>query len=177
MVTNFNQQICISSNAEKNVTDNKLKIKIFYNDNSIYDSSDTTKFFLYSMYVNKNYTMQQIIIQFHKLLLSQKLAIAMCFGEDISNNIIKYLPDSNFYTLNKHYNTIDNYTYFHKKRFNNDNTMYCRRVRIGLDTKLIDHCNRHCQQDRNNINLYIRKIVNDFSCDHKRRNFEKIFSY
>ena len=69
---------------------NKWRINIIY-----YDTNGSS---IHPMYINKNYTMDQIMIHFNKILINQRLALDMCFGKDISilelsemlKNIIDY---------------------------------------------------------------------------------------
>ena len=67
---------------------NKWRINIIY-----YDTNGSS---IHPMYINKNYTMDQIMIHFNKILINQRLALDMCFGKDISTNIIKFLPEIGF---------------------------------------------------------------------------------
>lgn len=144
----------------KSVYHNKWRINIIY-----YDTNGSS---VYPMYVNKNYTMEQIMIHFYKILIAQQLAINMCFGKDISGNIIKFLPEIDFYTQSK------SYIYVHKRIFNIDNTIDFKRLRVPNDKKLIHLCGDLCEQDTTNLNLRIRKDTKVLSNKH---NFEKIFSY
>jgi hypothetical protein len=150
----------------KSVYHNKWRINIIY-----YDTNGST---VYPMYINKNYTMEEIMIHFYKILMSQRLAIYMCFGKDISGNIVKFLPEIDFYNQHKTYKTLNNYIYVHKRIFNIDNTIDFKRIRVSNDKKLIHLCGDLCQQDTTNLNLRIRKDTKVLSNKH---NFEKIFSY
>ena len=48
---------------------------------------------IYQFYVNKDSNMQYIMTMFKNFLNSQTLAIINCFGHDIAENIISYMPD------------------------------------------------------------------------------------
>ena len=93
---------------------NKLRVTIIYYDDKK-SKYQTNTFYEYPFYIDKKCTMNEILKIFHKFLIGQKLAINMCFGNDISDNIIKYLPKSDF-------DPTDNYIYVHKRNFNTYNT-------------------------------------------------------
>lgn len=125
----------------------------------------------YPLCVNKDDTMQSIMIKFNELLICQERVINICFGKDISSIIKKYLPEIDFYSYNKRYNTINNSIYYHKSIFNtvesidfNTNSFKIyrekigfRRVRISNDKKLLDFWNEVSEEDRIDVNLRIRK--------------------
>lgn len=143
----------------KSVYSDKWRINIIY-------YSNTCESEKYPFYVKKGYTMYQIMKMFYNYLLSQKSAITMCFGMDISNNIIKYLPENDFCPE-------DNYIYVHKRIFNIDGSINFKRYYVEKNKKLIHLCGDLCQQDTNNINLRIRKNSKKLTS----RDFSKVHCY
>tara|TARA_B100000902_G_C27322663_1_gene925844 strand:+ start:18695 stop:19240 length:546 start_codon:yes stop_codon:yes gene_type:complete len=120
----------------------------------------------YPMYINKNYTMHKIMVKFHRQLLFQKSAIKMCFGSDISGNIIKHLPENNFCPEN-------NYIYVHNRQSNIDGSMNFTRYCVPNNRKLIHLCGDLAHQDTTNLNLRIRKNPKQLTS----RDFSKVFAY
>ena len=144
----------------KIVYGNKWRINIVYYGNL--DASSE----VYPLYIEKTATMYEIMGKFHKFLKFQKSAISMCFGSDISGNISKHLPESEFDMQN-------NYIYVHKRIFNTDNTIDFKRYPVANNKKLIHLCGELCSQDTTNLNLRIRKNPKQL----KERDFLKVFCY
>jgi len=146
----------------KSIYGNKWRINIiYYSEND--ENPDPT---VYPLYIHKNSTMQKIITNFDKMLKYQKTAIKMCFGNDISENIIKHLPNNKL-------DVINNYIYVHKRIFNIDGSVNFTRYRVPNDKTLVRLCGYLCEQDTANINLRIR--LNPFN--KKGRNFERVYCY
>ena len=120
----------------------------------------------YPLYVEKTSTMHDIMVKFNKFLTFQKSAIQLCFGTDISDNIIKHLPGTDFDIEN-------NYIYVHKRIFNIDNSIDFKRYPIPNTTKLIRLCGELCSQNTTNLNLRIRKNPKLLN----RKDFSKVFYY
>ena len=144
----------------KQIYGNKWRVNIIYYDGNNGLSNE------YSLYIDKNLTMYQIMLQFHTLLLFQKSAIKMCFGNDISGNIIKYLPKSEFDIEN-------NYIYVHKRIFNVDGSIDFKRYPVPNNRMLMHLCGDLCQQNTTNLNLRIRKNPKLLN----QRDFTKVFAY
>ena len=120
----------------------------------------------YPLYVDKTSTMYDIMSKFYKFLTFQKTAIAMCFGRDVSGNIIQHLPETNFDIEN-------NYIYIHKRIFNIDNSVDFKRYPVPNNKSLMHLCGELCSQDTTNINLRIRKNPKQL----KNHDFQKVFCY
>ena len=144
----------------KQVYGNKWRVNIIYYGRSDGHSDE------YPLYVDKTATMYEIMVKFYKQLFLQKSAITMCFGSDISGNIIKYLPEPEFSPEN-------NYIYVHRRIFNIDNTVDFKRYPVPNNRRLIHLCGDLCGQDTTNFNLRIRKNPKKL----KSRDFSKILSY
>lgn len=144
----------------KSVYGDKWRINVVYYGNR--DGSSE----VYPLYIRKNSTMYEIMSEFSKLLVCQKSAISMCFGTDISGNIIKHLPESEFDIKN-------NYIYVHKRIFNIDNSVDFKRYPVPNNKSLMHLCGDLCHQDTTNLNLRIRKNPKQL----KERDFRKVFCY
>lgn len=144
----------------KSVYGEKWRINIIY-----YGSQDGHSD-VYPMYINKNSTMYQIMVKFHRQLLFQRSAIKICFGSDISGNIIKYLPETDFCPEN-------NYIYIHNRQSNIDGSMNFTRYPVPNNKTLIRLCGDLCHQDTTNLNLRIRRNPKQL----KERDFSKVFCY
>ena len=70
----------------KSIYGNKWRVNIIYYGRSDGHADE------YPLYVDKTSTMYDIMSKFYKFLTFQKTAISMCFGEDVSGNIIQHLP-------------------------------------------------------------------------------------
>ena len=72
---------------------------------------------LFTIKINRNSTLKQIMFKIENILRSHIYILKLCFGEDIGNNICKFLPlyhiiitQNNFYTyteyFDKHYKKV-----------------------------------------------------------------------
>ena len=86
---------------------NKWPIRIIY-----YDKNN--KVHIYQFYVNRNSNMTNIMFMFKKYLICQKITLINCFGYDIAENIIKYMP-----TILDINDIINNYIYVHVRPYKN----------------------------------------------------------
>jgi len=80
---------------------NKWPICVIY-----YDKNNHVE--TYQFYVNRNKNMESIMLMFQKYLLCQKITLINCFGYDIAENIMKYMP-----TLLEISDLVNNYIYVH----------------------------------------------------------------
>lgn len=146
----------------KSIYGNKWRINIIYYTENDENPNPT----VYPLYIHKNSTMQKIITNFDKMLKYQKTAIKMCFGNDISENIIKHLP-------NNELDIINNYIYVHKRIFHVDGCVDFIRYRVPNNKTLVRLCGDLCGQDTTNINLRIRRNP----LNKKGRNFSRVYCY
>lgn len=134
--------------------------------NIIYYGRNNNQSDVYPMYINKYSTMYEIMKIFYSQLLLQKSTLNFCFGMDISENIIKYLPENDF-------NPNTNYIYIHKHKANIDGSCNFKRYNVNNNTSLLHLSGKLCDQDSSIINLRIRK--NPMNLDSS--DFSKIFRY
>ena len=69
-----------------------VRIVYYYDkhDNNLNNFDDT--YIRYTLYLNKNFTMSDILNFFNNFLNNQRLAVLLCFGNDIGNIILNYFP-------------------------------------------------------------------------------------
>lgn len=147
----------------KKVFGDKWRINIIYYGRNKNNNHQTD---IYPMYVNKYSTMYEIMITFKSQLLFQKSAMNFCFGNDITENIMKYLPGHNFDPKN-------NYIYIHKHITNLDGSINFKRYNVDNNTSLLHLTGKLCDQDTSYINLRIRKNPLKLLSSE----FSKIFNY
>lgn len=80
---------------------NKWPLRIIY-----YDKNNNVE--TYQFYVDRNSNMTKIMFMFKNYLICQKKALINCFGDDIAENILSYMP-----TILNLSDIINNYIYVH----------------------------------------------------------------
>jgi hypothetical protein len=98
---------------------NKSLIKIIYYNENVYVGKP--EIICYPIYLYETFTIKKILIYFKHFLKNQRIAIKMCFGDDlISELITKHLPGD--------FDMETNYIYMHKydkKTCNKSYVRYC----------------------------------------------------
>lgn len=89
---------------------NKWPLRIIY-----YDKNNRVD--IYQFYVDRNSNMTKIMFMFKNYLICQKITLINCFGCDVAENIMKYMP-----TILDISDIIDNYIYVHTRPFKSMNT-------------------------------------------------------
>lgn len=89
---------------------NKWPVRIIY-----YDKNSSVE--TYQFYVDRNSNMTKIMFMFKKYLICQKITLINCFGYDIAENILSYMP-----TLLEISDIINNYIYVHIRPYERINT-------------------------------------------------------
>jgi hypothetical protein len=89
---------------------NKWSVRIIY-----YDKNNNVE--TYQFYVDRNSNMTKIMFMFKNYLICQKITLINCFGYDIAENILSYMP-----TLLEISDIINNYIYVHIRPYERINT-------------------------------------------------------
>ncbi len=90
--------------------ENKWPLRIIY-----YDKNNNVE--TYQFYVDRNSNMTKIMFMFKNYLICQKITLINCFGYDIAENILSYMP-----TILDISDIINNYIYVHTRPFKSMNT-------------------------------------------------------
>ena len=89
---------------------NKWPLRIIY-----YDKNNNVE--TYQFYVDRNSNMTKIMFMFKNYLICQKKTLINCFGYDVAENILSYMP-----TILDISDIINNYIYVHTRPFKSMNT-------------------------------------------------------
>tara|TARA_B100000424_G_scaffold203983_1_gene161082 strand:+ start:582 stop:1064 length:483 start_codon:yes stop_codon:yes gene_type:complete len=149
-----------------------LDINIVYYDNNEYQNTGKkNKAIVYNMKIDKNYKAFELIKIFHKFLIYQHNSIRRCFGEDIGNIIVQYMP------IPIKLENIDNlYFYIHRLTSLLDlkkNQLKFKRHAVLNEAKLIDLHNSLIEKKDATLNLRLRRLP----LNQTGNNFKKTFNY
>ena len=151
---------------------NFLDINIIYYDNNEYENTGIkTRANVYNIKIYKHYKTLEVIKIFDKFLIYQHNSIKRCFGEDIGNVIIQYMP------IPIKLENIDNlYFYIHsltsvldKKK----NQLNFKRHIVSNEEKLVNLHNSLIEKKDTTLNLRLRRIP----LNKNGNNFKKKFNY
>lgn len=106
---------------------------------------------LFTIKISRNTTLKEMMFKIENILRSHKFILKLCFGQDIAENICKYLPLSHIITSQNNFYTYTEYFDDYYKK------IYRKRTVLSNSSRLYEVIKDHRHHSRD-LTLRLRSI-------------------